>query len=147
MSLTAQHAQGTGLVVDGFDLSTILNEATVDHSKPPAVCTTFSSGGDHEYVAGIRDSMLSCKGVRKGDLPEWQSQMLQQFGAEVNPAKRPITYCPQGYGAGKQCEIGLVGQTMFDVTVPFEGVVSLSLTLQVNGGLRLATQLFSPVGP
>ena len=145
MSQTAIHAQGTGLVVDGFDLSVILNEATVSHSRPSAICTTFSSGGDHEYVAGVRDSMFSCRGVRKGERAEYINQISQQLGNDLNPATKPVTYCPEGYGAGKPCEIGLVGQTAFDVTVPFEGVVSISVSLQVNGGLRQAVQLVSPV--
>ena len=146
MSQTATHAQSTGIVVDGYDLTTILNEATSNHNRPASVCTTFSSNGDHEYVAGPRDSMISCRGVRKGERDEYISQITQQIGTTSSEdAKKPVILCPEGYGVGKQCEIGMVGQTAMDVTVPYEGVVSISLSLMVNGGLRLATQLVSPV--
>jgi hypothetical protein len=137
------HGKSTRVLVNGRDLSGILNVASSGISVDAADVTVFTSGAK-EYQAGLVDGTMGLEGfvdldpdVPAGVILSLQERLASWIGAKGNALVYPAGTDAVG-SPGRACEFY---ETTLDQESPVDGVATLSVELQATDGIQVVRSL------
>jgi hypothetical protein len=133
---TFRHGKSTVVLLNGYDMSAYLNEATQTFSLETGETTTFGSS-DKTYVAGLGDGTISCSGLFDGAANASDPVIRGELGEEDNT----FTVLPEGATAGRTSILANGQITSYEVSSPVSDVVSISAEIQADGGLWFGSAL------
>lgn len=107
------HGKTTGVILDAFDVTRILKEASVSTSIDTAESTMFESpGGAKEYEAGLTDATVSFGGKFTGDALGVEEILANIETADGTP---PFLVSFGRLETGAVCRVGLTKETSFAI--------------------------------
>lgn len=129
---TFRHGKATAVLVNGYNLSAYLNEATATVEIETGETTTFGNSAK-TYIPGLRDATVSSSGLFDGQSTDAVDTVLQ---ATITGAGDDVfTLAPEGLTFGRQAKIATVETTSYEVSASVGDVVAISADFQVSGGL------------
>lgn len=138
----ALHGKGTKVLLNGWDLSGILNASTAQVDGDTAEVTVYTSGAK-EYIPGNTDGTVSIGGYLDADPDGAGGQLaLADRIAAASGAMAHVLIVPGGNdAAGQPCRAAQGILTSHAVDGPVDGAVTLDAELQASGGVRFASML------
>jgi len=136
------HGKGTRVLVNGRDLSGILNMAGSSIGVDAADVTVFTSVAK-DYQAGMPDGTMKFGGFQQVDtdptgvIPTEQERLAAALGTKGVALVYPAGVDAAG-SPGRACEYI---QTTLDAESPVDGVMSLDIELQATGGVSPVVSL------
>lgn len=127
---TFRHGKATVVLLNGYDLSPFLNEATQTMSLETGETTTFGST-DKTYIAGLGDGTISVSGLFDSTAGASDPVLRGELGQEDNT----FTVLPEGATAGRMAVLANGQITSYEVSSPVADVVSISAEVQADGGM------------
>lgn len=127
----------TKLLVDQYDLSAFFQSTDVDASVAMLKTTAYGDTAER-YIAGLKDGTLGLTGLYDGGASAADailSAALQSAGGEI------ITAAPEGLAVGKRLRQLLSRLSNYKVSLPHDGVVGTSASLQSDGGIDAGVSL------
>lgn len=153
MAITYVHGRGTQVLINGYDMSAILNEASVDRNVDTADTTCFrtSTGGcttDRTYIPGHRTATASLSGLWTddgsggGSTAHLDGVFDDVLGATTNPKLAISPGCPSTYGT----DVWLLEaiETARAATAPLTDAVRTAMTVTANGEAPLGKWIVPP---
>lgn len=134
--MSAVHGKGTKVLVNQYDLSSFLNEATTTKSADTAETTTFGAGSVTR-IAGLGDGKIALKGLFDGSATGLDA-LVQPM---VNGTDEVVTVAQGGYAIGASATIGQGLLENYETSSPVKDVVSASLDITSDGGLEVGRVL------
>jgi hypothetical protein len=133
---TFTHGSNADVLVNGYDLSSYLREASVSPSADVAETTAFADTAK-TYIAGLKDAAFSASGMLDSAAAAVGSVAWTALG--VNNSE--ISYYPSGDSAGG-FGYGLDAQeTSVEIVSPVDGVNAISLEAQSSSGAERLVSL------
>lgn len=128
-----RHGKLTEVVLHDFIASPYLKSASSGKTIEVADTTGF---GQHAktYITGQNDGSFSLGGMFDGS-PEAIDELFSSLTAQEAPYPAILFY-DSGIHVGRSCRMAQVRQTSYDIESPVGDVVSLSVELQADRGLR-----------
>lgn len=128
-----RHGKLTEVVLHNFIASPYLKSASTNKSIEVADTSGF---GQHAktYITGQNDGSLSLGGMFDGT-PDAIDAVFHQL-TTVEAPYPAILFYDSGIHVGRGCRMAQVRQTSYDMESPVSDVVSLSVELQADRGLR-----------
>lgn len=139
MSSSAVLALHTNILIGAYDSSSLFSSAT-QNSDREYVDTSVFGLGDKEGLSGMRSSVLSCEGFRKGDLASYQAAVARILATDSSAY---LCYCPEGSAFGNDAVLMKVHENSLDISSPVKGAVMFNLAFTDTGGSRLGKLLYS----
>ena len=145
MAPTFKTGQCTRVLLNGVDLSPILNDSERSGTADTAETTTYatSSGActtDKTYIVGHRDATISFSGLADASTGE----VDRTIEAALQSTDQQYTWGPGGSAVGDYAVLTRGLATEFTVTAPASDVVAVSASVQANLS-RGGRWLISPV--
>lgn len=135
--MTFRHAKDTVVYWDDHDLSPFLNAATVSGSMEPAEVTNFASGGNREYIKGLRDVTLALEGFYSVGTTEPSTEITDVLTATFAGTTSPVvTVGLEGDTVGRRAWLVLGDIVTYDIDVPVDDVITTSVDLQGSEGYQ-----------
>lgn len=126
--MTFIHGKGTGVSIDGDDLSVYANNVQFNRAADNHDVTTFGKNS-HVYAPGLKDGTATMSGIYDNTAGTGPSAVLRPL---VGAAAVTFVYRPEGAGAGKpEAEVDVL-VTAFEETSPVADMVTWSATLQLS---------------
>jgi hypothetical protein len=126
----AIHGKATGIILGGYNLTSMLNQIATPQSLDTADVTHFGETAK-KYIPGMADATVSMSGFFEGDAKATE-EMLDVASDESDAIL--VTY-GRGLAAGADCKFASVIRSSFEVSSPVGDVVSISGAAQADGGL------------
>lgn len=148
MTPTFRTGQCTRVLLNGVDLSPILNDSERSGSADTAETTTYatSSGAcqtDKTYVVGHRDATISFSGLADASVDMVDRTIEAALGSAT---EQQYTWGPGGAAVGDYAVLTRGHDTAFTITAPSQDVVAVSAEVQANLS-RGGRWLISPAAP
>lgn len=125
------HGSKAALHVNGRDYTTYLT--SVSHGGTLDTAETSTLGATAKaYIPGLRDGALTADGLYDGAASAIDEHIAAGFG--VNGAVA-CSYLPQGDTVGNAAYVGKLHQVSYEIATPVDGVASITLEGQADGGL------------
>lgn len=125
------HGKNASTYFDEFDLSGYFSEFAVTVKADTAETTTFQTAAK-TYVAGLPDGTVSLKGLFDGDADAVDEYLDSVLGADAGGV---FTGIQQTAAVGVQAKLAQALTTEYQVTTPVNDVVSVTGSVQSDGGV------------
>jgi len=128
------HGKGAKVLVDDYDLSTVLSQAQITTTMDPAETTVFTNTSK-TFLAGLRSGSINVDGLFEGDTDIDTGAGTQTadglFSSLVSAtADSAVTIAPKGLAAtGERVKIMQGRVKNYDISSPVADVVKVSLAL------------------
>jgi len=129
------HGKKTTALMNEYDLSSYLNDASVSYSADTAETTTF--GDDAKtYIVGHDDGTLSLSGMFEGSTTGVDTAIaaVLESGTVPNETTTSVIYGTPAAGSKASLVFGLVNS--YDISAPVADVVAASIEVQGSGGIN-----------
>lgn len=133
------HGSKAALHVNGRDYSGYLTSVSHGGSIDTAETTTLGATAK-AYIPGIQDAALTADGIYDGAANQIDAHIAAGFGSTNAVA---CSYLPQGDTLGNIAYVGKLHQTSYEIATPVDGVASITLEGQADGGLSRGVVLQS----
>lgn len=127
----AIHGKATGILMGGFDLTSMLNSIGTPQSLEVNEVTPFGSTAK-TYIPGLADATVSMSGFFDGDATATE----ELLDAVSNSAEAIIVSYGRALAAGQDVKFSNIIRSSFEVSSPVAGAVSISGAAQSDGGLH-----------
>ena len=128
---TFRHGKSTAILLNGFDMSAYLNQASTSRSVETGETTAFGNSSK-TYITGLADSTMSLSGLFEASTSAGSDPVLSgQVGDATDDI---ISVLPEGNTVGRRCLIGQGLITSYEVSASVGDVVSISAEFQNDGG-------------
>lgn len=134
----AIHGKATGIILGGYDITSMLNEISTPQMVDTAETTPFGSTAK-TYIPGMGDATVSMGGFYEG-AADATEDFLDTVAATADAV---IVVYGRALAVGVDCKFGSVLRTSFEVTSPVGDVVSISGAAQASGGLTTGRVLMA----
>lgn len=129
---TFRHGKSTAVLVNQYNLSAYLNEATSTSEIETGETSTFGSSAK-TYIPGLRDATISASGLYESASTDAVDTVLQ---ATITGSGDDVaTVAPEGLTVGRRAVIGTSETTSYEVSASVGDVVSVTADFQISGGL------------
>lgn len=138
------HGKNTSVLFNAFDLSPYFNQADVSLDQSAGENTGFQpAGGSRTFEVGLNGGTASLSGFFNGEAAGVDAKL----SAAINPSVDDVvSVAPQGVLTLGNIVKMLASQlTQYQVSSPFDGIVTVSSQLQANGGVQSGVVLH-PLG-
>lgn len=129
---TFRHGKTTTVLVNQYNLSAYLNEATPSQSIDTGETTTFGSSAK-TYIPGLRDGTISCSGLYEAASTDAVDTVLQ--ATITGSGDDVLTIATEGNTTGRRAQLAAVDTTSYEVSAAVADVVSVKAEFQVDGGI------------
>lgn len=127
-----RHGKLTAVVLSDFNATPYLNSAEPSRTVDTAEASVFGANAK-EYVAGQSDGTISYGGLYDGTADAIDGVLTALADADGNwPA---TIFHDEGIKPGSVCRLASVRKTEYSISSPTSEVVSLTGTLQCDGGI------------
>lgn len=153
MAIINRHGKGTRILVNGYDMSPILNDATVDRTVDTAetTCFTTSTGGDTKdrtYIPGHRSASATLAGLYTDDGTNGgsTSHLDGVFDDVLGATTSPILSIAPGGGSTIGSDVWLLeaNEIARAATAPLSDAVRTSMSVQASGAAPLGKWVAHP---
>lgn len=134
---TFRHGRATALLVGAGDVAQYFRTATMSRSVDLAETSTFGTF-DKTFVVGMRDGTLSLGGLFDGTANAIDQQLEAVLGVDPPVV---VTYGPEGLAFGRRTELMNSEETAYEVSSPYNDVVSTSADFHATGGIFAGNSL------
>ena len=129
------HGKGTVFLMNAYNLSSYLNNASVSASVETADVTAFGASSK-SYIVGLQDATVSASGMYDGATGAIDDALTAGMaGSNI------LSVFPDGTAVGNFCRLASAHLTSFDITAPVGDVVATSAEYQVTGGVERGVSL------
>lgn len=128
-----KHGKLTSVYFDVTDFSPYLNSSAVTATVDVAETTAFGSTGGKTFITGIDMGTLSMQGMFSGLAGEIEPIVTAAIGQDTPDNNISFGY-QGGTILGNRASLAAVHETSVGITAPVNGVVTLTLDSQVDGG-------------
>lgn len=128
--MAAVHGKDTVVYVNGYELTTYLNEVSVSREVDTAETSTFGNSAK-TYIAGQKDGTADMSGIWDGTAGAVDDRLAAYFGADG-------TVFTVGYGGstlGNRADVFAGIQTSYEIGASLGDAVSVSASVQGSGGV------------
>lgn len=132
----AIHGKATGVLLGGYDLTSMLNSIGTPTSLETAEVTPFGSTAK-KYIPGLADATVSMSGFFEGDAAA--TELL--LDAVVDTADSILVSYGRALTVGQDVKFGKVLRTSFEVSSPVGAAVSIAGASQADGGMHTGVVL------
>lgn len=141
MAVVAKHGKNTSVLIDGFNLDCIWNDASNDRTVEMADITGFGDGTDDcgtdmKFLPGQRMGTMDFSGFWVWDgttgTTESSGKITELINAALGSSSQIITYAPAGRTAGDPAVLGDAVGNSFAITSPANGAVAASASMQLT---------------
>lgn len=133
--MTFRHGKSAVVLWTEYDLSPFLNAASVSASMDPAEVTNFASGGNREYIKGLRDAIISLDGFYSAGTTEPSTEitdvLTSAFAGTTNPV---VTIGLEGDTIGRRAILVNGVLPTYDIDAPVDDVITTSVDVQSIDG-------------
>jgi hypothetical protein len=151
MAPTFKSARCTTVLMDGFDMSQILNDSSVNASVNTADTTTYatSTGGcqpDKTFIPTLVEGTLSMSGMVDFGTTGAESRGVDRGAIEAvlaSTTKQRVTYGPGGSTVGSRAYLINGDVTSYNITAPVADLIGMSADVQASNR-RAGWWLISP---
>lgn len=136
--MTAVHGKDTVVFVNGYDLTSFFNEATVSREVENAETTTFGASWVTR-IAGMKDGSIDLSGIWDGAASAVDERMAAYLGVDA-------TVFTVGYGGttiGNRADVAAGIVTSYEIGADIGDAVSVSATVESSGGIHAGKFLHS----
>ena len=126
----AIHGKATGILLGGYDLTSMLNQIGTPQSVDTTEVTTFGVTAK-EYIPGLADATVSMSGFFEGDAKATEDML----DVASDTAEVILVSYGRAFTVGQECKFGKVVRSAFEVSSPVGDVVSITGAAQADGGL------------
>jgi hypothetical protein len=137
------HGKATSIVLGAYPIHQWFNDMSTAESQDTAETTAFQDQ-DKTYVIGLSDATVDASGRYEGNVGEIRDIVRQQISTQ-GESVLTVGWGMGGPKAGNPCEFGRELHTAWGITSPMDGIVSTSLSAQVNDGLAHGKHLLDLV--
>lgn len=128
---TFRHGKSTAVLLNGYDMSPFMNEASVSRSIETGETTTFGQNSK-TYITGLADATVSLSGMFDGSAGASDAVLQGEVGASTDDV---LSILPESNTLGRRCMIGQGLITSYEVSASVSDVVSISAEYQQDGGM------------
>ena len=129
---TFRHGKKTAVLLDAYNLSAYLNEASTSSGLETSETTAF--GLDSKtYVAALKDATISLSGMFESSTTAGLDPVMASIVA--SNTDNVVTILPEGMIDGSRALIAAAQETSYEITAAVADVVTASVEMQVDGGL------------
>lgn len=130
-----RHGSDAAVLWGEYDLSPFLNAASVSASMDPAEVTNFDSGGNREYIKGLKDATISLEGFYSVGTTEPSTEITDVLNAAFTGTTNPVvTIGLEGDTIGRRAILASGVIPTYDIDAPVDDVIATSVDLQSNVG-------------
>lgn len=129
------HGKGTGVTLDGEDLSAFSTSVEFAREVDSHETTTFGKNSK-TYQGGLKDGTCTIEGIYDNTALTGPSLVIQPLLGTVVE----LEYLPEGTGSGKAARTVNVLVTSFTETAPVADMVTFSCECQFSGDVSLTSQ-------
>ena len=130
--MSFSHGRQTAVLLDAFNLSAFLNEASTSSGLETSETTAFGQNAK-TYIPALRDATVSLSGMfsaaSTGALDPVMESILSSATDSV------LTVAPQGLALGRRAVMCAVQETSYEISASVADVVAANVELQADGGL------------
>lgn len=130
MAPNHKHGKGTVVLFNSVNLSTTLNDSSVDFTADTADVTCYGSN-DKKYISGQRDATASFSGFVDGSTSAVDRNLETALGGSTAAV---VSWGPLGSDVGNSAVIFKGVATAYSVTAPASDAAAVSAAMQVSGG-------------
>lgn len=135
---TFAHGKDSLVLVDKYDFSPYLNSVTASSEVDVPETTAFGDSA-RTYIAGIENGMASAEGMFDGSAEASDEIFDAALAAATN---KVVTIAFGGRTAGSRVAIVNAQETSYELSSPFDGVVSASVEFQgASNGIDFGVNL------
>lgn len=127
MAPTFKHGKGTRILVNQYNLSTMLDDFSMNSEVNTAECTPYGNN-DRKYVPGVRSGSISFGGMFDGGTDHTQAVLESALGSSTDL----VTSVGFDDSTGGRCRLFKAVETSFEVTSPVDDVVSVQGAMDAN---------------
>ncbi len=137
MSVTPRHSKSASVWIDStagslVNFSSGLDEAGFSRSMDPAEVTNFASGGDREYIGGLRGAEFSISGM----FSSTHAEILDGVFNDATSTTYSLEYSPDGStAAGRHLLKAELIPTSLEYSASVDERVNLSATWICSGAI------------
>lgn len=137
MAVTPRHGKSASVWIDStagslVNFSSGLDEAGFSRSMDPAEVTNFASGGDREYIAGLRGAEFSISGL----FSSTHAEVLDGVFNDATSTTYSLEFSPDGStAAGRHLLKAELIMTSLEYTASVDERVGLSASFMVSGAV------------
>lgn len=125
--MTFRHGKNTKVLLNQYDISAYLSEASPSESIETAETTAYGQNAK-TYIVGLRDSTLSMSGFFDGSA----DAVDEIISGALQTAEENITFAPEGLSAGSRVVTMTSLGTSYEISSPVADVVSVSMEAQTT---------------
>ena len=130
-----RHGQSAVVYWGGYNLSPFLNAATISASMDPAECTNFDSGGNREYIKGLKDATLNLEGFYSVGTTEPSTEITDVLNSAFTGTTSPVvTVGLEDDTIGNRAWLFLGNAVQYDIDAPADDIITTSVDLQGTKG-------------
>lgn len=147
MAIVHKHGKGTKVLLDGYDMSQILNNVDWDHSADTVDVTTFGDD-DMNYLAGLRQGTMSLSGLWSDDGSGGGSTAhIDEVFDDVLGSSTDVIVSvgPGGSTLGDGAMLAALQETQRAASSPVSGAVTTDFVGTANGRTAYGFWLAAPV--
>jgi hypothetical protein len=134
----AIHGKATGILLGGYDLTSMLNQIATPQSLDTADVTPFGETAK-KYIPGMADATVSMSGFFEGDAAATE----EMLDVASDTAEAIIVTYGRTFAVGQECKFASIVRSAFEVSSPVGDVVSITGAAQADGGLKTGRTLMA----